>query len=175
MLEKIKTRLLMLIRGENMSKNQNQGLKILTNRKVIIDASDLILGRLASEVAKRLLMGDKVDVVNADLAIISGSKERIKEDYKNKLGTRTLGSQKKAPKHARRPETYIRRVIRGMLPWKKKAKGKIAFGRLRVYSGIPSDVNPSLIQTIPKAKKYLKPSITVGELMKTFGWKNPLE
>ena len=141
----------------------------------IIDASGLILGRLASHVAKRLLVGEEVIVINAEKAVISGGRKNIIEEYKKSLSTRTLGSQTKAPKHSRRPETFIRRVIRGMVPWKKKARGKMAYGRLRVYIGLPEAFRESSVQTIPTARKAVRQFMTVGQLMELFGWKNPLK
>ena len=157
-------------------KHRKPSLKVVRSRKVVIDASGLILGRLASYVAKRLLFGEEVIVVNSEKAIISGSKKYITEKFKKKLSTRTLSSQKKAPIHARRPETYVRRVVRGMLPWSKKpTKGKIAYGRLRVYAGLPAALGECSTQTIPKAKKNIMPFMTVGKLMEIFGWNNPLK
>ncbi|MFH0749154.1 MAG: 50S ribosomal protein L13 [Candidatus Bathyarchaeota archaeon] len=139
---------------------------------VTIDASGLILGRLASTVAKKLLMGERVTVINAEKAVISGSKKKTVEEFKKNLTTRTLGSQTKAPKHARRPENFVGRVIRGMVPWKRKPRGKIAFRKLRVYSGLPIGIKESSVQTIPKAKRDTQSFMTVGELMKIFGWKS---
>ena len=43
----------------------------------IIDASNLLLGRLASIIAKRLLSGEEIIVVNAEKAVISGNRENI--------------------------------------------------------------------------------------------------
>ena len=136
---------------------------------VVIDATDLILGRLASHVAKLILTGERVAVINAENTVISGSKKNTVEKFKKRLEMRTLGSQKKAPKHARRPDTYVRRVVRGMIPW-KKANGKSAYRRLKVYVGSPERIR-SPAQTIPEARKVIRPSMTVGELMQTFGWK----
>ncbi len=143
-------------------------------RVTVIDASNLILGRLASNVAKRILNGEEVIVVNAEKAVISGSRENAMDEMKKRLGLRTLGSQKKAPKRPRRPDRFVRRVVRGMLPW-KKPRGKVAYKRLKVFIGVPDDLSEINFQTIPEAKKSLRPSITVGELLKSFGWRNPLE
>ena len=104
--------------------------------EIIVDARGIVLGRLASYVSKLLLEGKVVIVVNAEQAVITGRKRSIIERFKTRLGTRTLGSQKKAPKHPRRPDTYVRRVIRGMLPW-KKPRGKKAYRRLKVHINIP--------------------------------------
>ncbi len=100
----------------------------------IVDASNLILGRMASYVAKKALDGKRVVVVNAERAVISGTKERVVARAKQKLKTRTLGNLEKSPTHPRKPDGYVRRVIRGMLPWKKTG-GKDAFHRVKVYIG----------------------------------------
>lgn len=143
-------------------------------QRTVIDASGTILGRLASYAAKQTLIGNEIVIVNAEKAVISGKKRRIVNDFKQRLGTRTLGSQKKAPKHPRRPDTYIRRVIRGMLPW-KQARGRNAYRRLKVYISTPEDLEQAPITYVPNAQKNLRPAMTVGELLTTFGWTNPLE
>jgi large subunit ribosomal protein L13 len=143
-------------------------------QRTVIDASGTILGRLASHAAKQVLIGKEIVIVNAEKAVISGRKQRIVNEFKQHLETKTHGSQKKAPKHARQPDTYIRRVIRGMLPW-KKARGRNAFRRLKVYISTPADLETAPLTYIPDAQKNLRPAMTVGELLTIFGWKNPLE
>ena len=140
----------------------------------IVDASGLVLGRLASHVAKRILIGENVVIINAEKAIITGSKKNIVEKFKTRLGTKTFQSQKFAPVHARRPDTYVRRVIRGMLPW-KKPRGKNAFRKLKVYISVPKDYKEVSTQTFLDAKKNIRPSMTVGDLLKIFGWKSTTE
>lgn len=137
----------------------------------VIDASGLILGRMASHVAKQLLKGEEVVVVNAERAVITGRKESLVEDFKTRLGTRTLGAQSKAPQHPRRPDTYVRRVVRGMLPW-KTPKGKRAYGRLKVYIGVPQELSELESKTLPDAKKDSHPSMTVGEFLQVFSWED---
>ena len=96
----------------------------------IIDAKGLILGRMASIVAKRLLEGESVIILNAELAAISGKRLQIVKDAKTFL---EVGHPRKGPNHPRRPDKIVRRTIRGMLPY-RKPKGRQAFKRLRVYS-----------------------------------------
>src|SRR5207245_11084068 len=91
----------------------------LSPEEEVVDASNLILGRMASYVAKQALEGKKMVVLNAEQAIISGTKDRVVARAKTKLKKRTLGNQEKATTHPRRPENYVRRVIRGMIPWKQ--------------------------------------------------------
>ena len=136
----------------------------------IIDASNLILGRMASYVAKKALDGNRVVVLNAERAIISGTKERVVARAKQKLKTRTLGNQKKAPTHPRKPDGYVRRVIRGMLPW-KKTSGKEAFHRVKVYIGTPDEFRdrPSTRIADADASRLRVPYITVARLSEEIG------
>ena len=105
---------------------------------ILIDATNLIMGRVASYAAKKALRGSTVVVVNAEMAIVSGKKLSIVSEGRTRLETRTLASQYKAPVHPRRPDTYLRRVIRGMLPW-KLSRGKAAFRRVKVFIGTPQE------------------------------------
>jgi len=137
---------------------------------IIIDAKGLILGRMASIIAKRLLQGESVIVLNAEKAAISGKRLQIVKEAKTFL---EVGHPRKGPFHQRRPDRIVRRTIRGMLP-RKKPKGMQAFKRLKVYLGAPMEFNGKEIQTIleASAEKLKSPYITVGELAKEIGW-NP--
>jgi large subunit ribosomal protein L13 len=142
----------------------------VSKQPVIIDASNLILGRVASFAAKRALQGEEVVVFNAENAVISGTKANIVEEAKRRLKTRTLASQSKAPTHPRRPDTYVRRVIRGMLP-RKKPKGRGAFRRIRVYIGVPEEYRDKSTVKIPEAEasKLRCKYVTVGQLSEEIG------
>ncbi len=136
---------------------------------IIIDAKGLILGRMASVIAKRLLQGESIIVLNAEKAAISGKRLQIVKDAKTFL---EVGHPKKGPYHPRMPDKIVRRTIRGMLP-RKKPKGKQAYKRLKVYLGTPSEFDSEETQTIfeASAEKLKSPYITVGELAKEIGWK----
>lgn len=136
----------------------------------IIDASNLILGRMASYVAKKALNGNRVIVLNAERAVISGTKERVVARAKQKLKTRTLGNLEKSPTHPRKPDGYVRRVIRGMLPWKKPS-GKQAFHRVHVYIGTPDEYRDRAATKIAdaEASKLRVPYITVARLSEEIG------
>jgi len=140
---------------------------------IIIDAKGLILGRMASIIAKRLLQGESIIVLNAEKTAISGKRlQRVKE-AKTFL---EVGHPRKGPFHQRRPDRIVRRTIRGMLP-RKKPKGMQAFKRLKVYLGAPMEFNGKEIQTIldASAEKLKSPYITVGELAKEIGWSPEVE
>ena len=72
----------------------------------IIDAKGLILGRLASSVAKRLLQGETIVILNAEKAAISGKKQHIVTEAKTFL---EVGHPRKGPYHPRRPDTIVSR------------------------------------------------------------------
>jgi large subunit ribosomal protein L13 len=140
---------------------------------IIIDAKGLILGRMSSIVAKRLLQGESVIVLNAEKAAISGKRLQIVHEAKTFL---EVGHPRKGPYHPRRPDRIVRRTIRGMLPW-KKPKGRQAYKRLRVYLGAPKEFDGKEMQTIldASAEKLKSPYITVGELAKEIGWSPEVE
>ncbi len=140
---------------------------------IIIDAKGLILGRMASIIAKRLLQGESVIVLNAEKAAISGKRLQIVKEAKTFL---EVGHPRKGPYHPRRPDKIVRRTIRGMLP-RKKPKGQQAYKRLKVYLGAPTEFNGKEIQTIleASAEKLKSPYITVGELAKEIGWSPEVE
>ena len=142
----------------------------LSKEEEIVDASNLILGRMASYVAKQALEGKNMVVLNSERAVISGTKARVVARAKQKLKTRTLGNQEKAPTHPRRPDNYVRRVIRGMLPW-KKPHGKQAFHRVMVYIGVPKEFEGKTSKTIldANASRLRVPYITVSQLAEEIG------
>ena len=89
---------------------------------MIINAIDLILGRVATVAAKKALMGENVEIVNCEKAIMTGNKKDILERYKTK---RAMGQVYHGPYILRRPDMFVKRAIRGMLPYKQD-KGKKA-------------------------------------------------
>ena len=135
----------------------------------IIDAEGLILGRMASHIAKRLLNGEKIIIVNAEKAIISGRRLSI---LKEKHDFLQIGHFRKGPYHPRRPDMIVKRTIRGMLP-RKKPRGKDALKKLRVYIGVPKDYEGKEKEKIPEAdsRNLRGPHITVSELARNIGWK----
>jgi large subunit ribosomal protein L13 len=135
----------------------------------IIDASGLVLGRMASEVAKRLLQGETIMIINAEKAVVSGKRKSKVREAKEFL---EIGHFRRGPYHPRRPDMIVRRTVRGMLPW-KQPKGKQAYRRLKVFLGVPEEFKNLNAETLPEASanKLKCPYLTVGELAKEIGWK----
>ncbi|MBS1263520.1 MAG: 50S ribosomal protein L13 [Methanonatronarchaeales archaeon] len=102
---------------------------------MIIDGEGQVLGRLASSVAELAQSGERVRVVNAEKAVITGRRKKILDRYKEKYDR---GDKDNGPHFPRRPDRILRRTIRGMLP-QSKASGREAFDRVKVYVGIPRE------------------------------------
>ena len=139
----------------------------------IINAEGLILGRLASKVAKMLLEGEEIIIVNAEKAIITGNREFIFEKYKQRTEFRTRTNPRKGPFYPKRSDELVRRTIRGMLPWKTE-RGRKAFKRLKVYAGVPKEFEGKEFETIIEAhmSRIKTPKyVTVGEVAKFLGGK----
>ena len=134
----------------------------------VIDATGLILGRMSSTVAKRLLTGETIVVLNAEKAVISGKRQSKVKQVKKFL---EVGHPRKGPLHPRRPDTIVRKTVRGMLP-KRKPKGQEAYKRLRVFLGVPEEFKGKEAQTITDAgsQKLKCPYLTLGDLAKEIGW-----
>lgn len=113
----------------------------------VINGEDLLLGRMASIVAKRALNGEDIAIVNAEMAIISGSRARVLENYKKK---RSRGSVEGGPFFPRRPDHIVKRTIRGMLPYKRPA-GDAALKRVRVYVGVPGEFDGKDMESLEEA------------------------
>ena len=107
----------------------------------IIDGKGAVLGRLASFVAKDLLKGEEIVILNCEQVIITGNKKRIKEDFEEKRSK--VGSGQKGPKVSRLGERIVKRAIRGMLPNHRKGRGKEALKRIKCYVGVPKEYEKS--------------------------------
>jgi large subunit ribosomal protein L13 len=135
----------------------------------IVDAEGLILGRMCSMVAKKLLQGEDITVINAEKAVLSGRrKSKVAEAHV----FLEVGKPVTGPFHYRRPDRILRRTVRGMLPF-KKPKGKQAYKRLKVFIGLPDELKDQKAETLEpaQAKKLTCPYFTLGEFAKEIGWK----
>ncbi len=113
----------------------------------VIDSTNLIVGRLATQVSKRALLGEKIDIVNCEKAILTGRKESILKKYRER---RDRGNPLKGPFISFMPDRFVRRIIRGMLPYKQE-KGRLAFERVMCYIGIPEKLKDKKKETIKEA------------------------
>jgi len=138
------------------------------NPVALVNADGLILGRMASKVAKKLLNGEKVIIVNAEKAVLSGKKKSKVAEAKEFL---EVGAPRQGPFHYRRPDRIMRKTVRGMLPF-KQPKGKQAYKKLKVFMGVPEDLKGQQMITLKEAEaaKLKGPYFTLAELAKEVGW-----
>jgi large subunit ribosomal protein L13 len=111
----------------------------------VVDASELPLGRVCTEIAKILTgkhkpqyaphvdTGDFVVVVNAEKAVLSGQKEEGKIYYRSTTRPGSLKSETVRELRQRKPVKMIERAVRGMLP--KNRLGRRQIKKLKVYPG----------------------------------------
>jgi large subunit ribosomal protein L13 len=132
---------------------------------VIIDAQGAVLGRISTSVAKRLLDGDEIAVVNSEKAIITGKKASIKAEYKKK---REVGTYRKGPFFPRMPDRILKRTVRGMIPY-QTSHGRAAFKRLKCYIGVPKEFENQKVERIKAAEKMPVEFMTLEELSRSLG------
>lgn len=133
-----------------------------------INAADKVVGRLASKVAKELLKGENVIIVNAEQSVLSGNPEHIIETYTQK---RERGDPYHGPFYPKEPDQILKRIIRGMLPY-KKTKGRDAYKNLRVFISLPDKYKDKDFTGLKGAENELKcKTITLGQLAQKLGAK----
>ncbi|MHA1993817.1 MAG: 50S ribosomal protein L13 [Candidatus Hodarchaeales archaeon] len=138
---------------------------ILIDNSKIIDAEDTIIGRLASIVAKRLLSGENIIVVNAEKALISGNPGSVAKKYSDRYHIKTKSNPLKGPFYPRKPDQVLKRTIRGMLPY-KKSRGKEAYKRLKVFNSVPGIFEGQELEVLGDTQRNNPKSsyISLGEL-----------
>ena len=134
----------------------------------LVNAEGLIVGRMCSKVAKRLLNGEQVIILNAEKAVFSGKKKSKVMEAKQFL---EVGAPRRGPFHYRRPDKFLRKTVRGMVPF-KQPKGKNAYKRLKVFMGVPLEFKGQEMITFTEASsaKLKGPHFTLLEMAREIGW-----
>ncbi len=131
---------------------------------MIVDAEDKVLGRLATDIARKVKDGEEVKVVNSEKAVISGDEEEVKDNYKNKY---ERGSRDFGPYYPKRPDKILKRTVRNMLPDSKDDS------QVKTYLSYPRDIDPEDVEEVDvkegddlKMRNYVK----LGEVSRYVGW-----
>ncbi len=126
---------------------------------IVIDAKDSRIGRVGTFVAKKLLEGEEVNVINAEEAVISGNPQVTVEEYLLRRQLQFKGNPEKSPYWPKVPDRFVKKLIRGMIP-RKKASGRSAYKNLKVYIGHPADIKGEPITVegaeLGKLNRYIK-------------------
>ena len=134
---------------------------------MIIDATDTILGRMAAVVAKKALSGEEVMIINAEKAIVTGSRKVVLARFKFK---RDVGDKIKGPFYPRMPVRLVRRVVRGMLPI-RTSRGLDAYKKVKAFIGMPAELKGDVVKLKDIRANSLKDPkyISVEEISKWLG------
>ena len=115
---------------------------------------------------------DKIVIVNAEKTILTGKYLSRLKEFTAYLEIVGRSNPKYGPHHPRSPNAILRRTIRGMLP-RDKAKGRKAYRYLKVYTGLPSNIDNNKIQEITTAKisESTYRYIYLSKISEEIGWK----
>ena len=146
----------------------------MLDKTTVIDGKDHLLGRLASVVAKQLLLGERIVVVRTERMMISGSMFRNMYRLRGFMGKTRAANPRRGHIHYHNPARIFWRTVRGMLPH-KTARGAAALGRLKTFEGVPHPYCEKKRMLVPDALKAIRiknfRKVTVlGELAEKFGW-----
>jgi large subunit ribosomal protein L13 len=126
-------------------KTYSQKPSEISRRWILIDASDAVLGRLSTEIAKYLIGkykptytphmdgGDYVVVINADKVPVTGDKELQKMYYRHSGFPGGIREARLEEMRTKKPEAIIELAVKGMLPKNKLLADRMQ--RLKVYTG----------------------------------------
>ena len=137
----------------------------------VINGAGLLLGRVCSFAAKAALFGEDVSIVNCEKIVISGKKKQVLANEKARRSRKSYPL--KSAKFSRLPEKYVKRSVRGMLPYKKE-RGLNAFKKIKCYVGIPPEFAEQKTENVTGAEAKKLPTlnyITVDYICKHLGGK----
>lgn len=137
---------------------------------ITIDAKNAILGRISTYAAKQVLLGNDINVINCEECVVSGKNSFVLNAYIRKSHRRAPA---KGPYFYRRPDMFVKRTIRGMLPF-KRARGREAFKKIKCYIGVPESLKDQKIMAFENTsaeKLHATDFIKVKDLCKSIGGK----
>ncbi len=137
----------------------------------VIDGKDKVIGRVGSQVAKMLLNEHSVVIFNSEKMVMTGHAADIIAKYKQLIELKDKANPEHSPYWPRRPDMFVKRIIRGMLPYKKPS-GKSAFRRLRVYIGEPEEFKKAKLHDVKSKKpsEIFESTMSIQQLTEKLGY-----
>jgi len=136
---------------------------------IVIDGEGCILGRLSAYVAKELTKGETVVVVNAEKIIVTGNMKDIVAKYTQRIGLRDIAKPVKSPHYPKRPDLFVKRTVRGMIPYRTR-RGREMYRKMRTYMGVPKEYKDTKAIKVGERKSDTARVITVEKICKELGW-----
>jgi len=109
-------------------------------QEIVIDASDAVLGRVASYAAKQSLLGKRIIILNCNNALLTGRRRMIINEYN--IARRRGGRSLNGPHFPKNSERIMKRTVRGMLSYTQQ-RGLDALKRIICYCNIPKEYESS--------------------------------
>jgi large subunit ribosomal protein L13 len=135
-----------------------------------VDATNLIVGRMASVVAEKLLKGHKVVIANCEKAVFTGDPVLLRKLWQTRLDLRPRGNPEYGPRFHKMPDRIVREIIEGMVP-SKRERGIVAMKRLQTFIGTPTKFKEQKFHGLEKAQHTKTKGITtVLELAEGLGY-----
>jgi large subunit ribosomal protein L13 len=134
----------------------------------VIDGKNLIYGRLSSNVAEMIMSGEEVIILNAEQILITGEKNMVFAQFKEKIDHGDT-TKRKGPFYPRRSDLLFKRCVRGMIPW-TTTSGRDAYRRLHVFIGTPKQFEDCEKQIPVEASREITGKYTtLGAVSKFLG------
>jgi len=134
----------------------------------IIDATGGVVGRMASSIAKQVLNGNEVVVLNIEKSVFSGEAKMITAKYYRRRQMQQKSNPAHTAKWPRRPDMLFKTIVERMLP-KRTSRSKDALAKLRVYIGTPEEFVGK--ETEKMEKKLACRTVSLEEVCSSLGWK----
>ena len=136
---------------------------------MIIDVKGLLMGRVATVIAKKALEEEELIVINCNDVVTSGNFKDVVAHFKKKF---ELGGSGWGPYYIRDPARMFKRTIRGMLPW-KRTRGREAFRRIKCYNTTPVEFKgtPVTFKEFHISNHSNPKHTSLGEVCKQLGGK----
>lgn len=139
-------------------------------KEIYVDATNTVIGRLGTYVAKQSLLGRKVNVLNSEKAIMSGDPKNNVEVYRYLTQEINTGRTRRGPFISRYPDRLLKRMFRSMLPW-AKPRGREAYKRIMCYISVPQEFKDKNLERVGVAEgsRLTTKYITLGDLSRRIG------
>ncbi len=138
---------------------------------IVVNGENHVLGRLCSLIAKKLMKGEKIYVVNAEKIIVVGKKSAVMEKFVRRQGLTIKGSQTRNPKFPKMPDRLVKYALRGMVPYPER-RGREALKNFRAFIGVPKELEGKELQKFEGAMHRAEQSfMTMGEISTKLGAK----
>lgn len=144
-------------------------MKLQVTTDVVLDANDAIAGKLSAMAAKIALQGHKVQIINSEKAVMTGDKLFITKRYYAKREQKNHANPEESFKLPRRPDLFLKKIIKGMLP-KHNKTGSDAEKRIICYYGNPQNLKAEAFKFT--GSKVKGNTVTLESICISLGWKN---